>query len=79
MLSAHDYCACLLQAIKGTSVLRDPLQTANTICITMKFAKLFVHALLAVVFVQTGSALVQGEYEETGQCEVFLVLVPSSG
>ena len=60
-------------------MLRDPLQAASTICITMKFAKLFVHALLAVAFVQTGSALVQGEYEETGQCEVFLVLVPSSG
>ena len=41
----------------------------------MKFAKLFVRALLAVAFVQTGSALVQGEYEETGQCEVLLVLV----
>ena len=41
----------------------------------MKFAKLFVHALLAVAFVQTGSASVQGEYEETGQCEVLLVLV----
>ena len=47
----------------------------STICITMKFAKLFVHALLAVAFVQTGSAVVQGEYEETGRCEVLLVLV----
>ena len=47
----------------------------GTICITMKFAKLFVRALLAVAFVQTGSALVRGEYEETGQCEVLLVLV----
>ena len=56
-------------------MLRDPLQAASTICITMRFAKLFVHALLAVAFVQTGSALVQGEYEETGQCEVLLVLV----
>ena len=41
----------------------------------MKFAKLFAHALLAVAFVQTGSAVVQGEYEETGRCEVLLVLV----
>ena len=41
----------------------------------MKFAKLFVRALLAVAFVQTGSALVRGEYEEAGQCEVLLVLV----
>ena len=47
----------------------------GTICITMKFAKLFVRALLAVAFVQTGSALVRGEYEEAGQCEVLLVLV----
>ena len=45
----------------------------------MKFAKLFAYVLLAllfaVAFVQTGSALLQGEYEETGQCEVLLVLV----
>ena len=41
----------------------------------MKFAKLFAHALLAVAFVQTGSAVVHGEYEETGRCEVFLVLL----
>ena len=59
-------------------MLRDPLQAASTICITMKFAKLLVHALLVVAFVQTGSALVRGEYEETGQCEVFLVLLVNS-
>ena len=47
----------------------------STICITMKFAKLFAHALLAVAFVQTGSAVVQSEYEETGRCKVFLVLL----
>ena len=74
MLTAqcHVYC------IKETSVLRDSLQAVSTICITMKFAKLLMHALLVVVFVQTGSALVQGEYEETGQCEVFLVLLVNS-
>ena len=61
---------------KRTPVLLGSLQAASTICITMKFAKLFVHALLAVVFVQTELALVQGEHEETGQCkEVLLVLV----
>jgi len=56
-------------------VLLDSSQAVGTICITMKFAKLFVRALLVVAFVQTGSALVRGEYEETGQCEVLLVLV----
>ena len=56
-------------------MLLDSSQAVGTICITMKFAKLFVRALLAVAFVQTGSALVRGEYEEAGQCEVLLVLV----
>ena len=65
------YCACLLRmftvSYKKTSVLRDPFQAVSTICITMKFTKLFVHALLAVAFVQTELALVQGEHEETGK------------
>ena len=58
---------------KKTSVLLDTLQAVSTICIIMKFAKLFVYALLAVAFVQTESALVQGEYEfeETGQPRGF--------
>ena len=64
---------CLLRRLtasykKGASVLLDPLQAVSTICITMKFAKLFALSLLAVLF---ESALVQGEYVESGQCEVI--------
>ena len=55
------------ESYKKTSVLRDPFQAVSTICITMKFTKLFVHALLAVAFVQTELALVQGEHEENGK------------
>ena len=69
------YCACLLCTRYLSASWPIACPRSSTICTTMKFAKLFVHALLAVVFVQTGSASVQGEYEETGQCEVLLVLV----
>ena len=58
----------LLRTIKGPSVLLDLLQFVSTICIAMKFKKLFALSLFAVLF---ESALVLGGYVENGQCEVI--------
>ena len=68
---------CLLRRLtasykKGASVLLEPLQAVSTICITMKLAKLFAISLLAVLF---ESALVQGGYVESGQCEVIIICI----